>query len=219
MNETNPAAPGVAPDSTERTLTVAPLPKVGNVIKKRRFYWLGALPTLPVESVTVAGICFPKMTETIHVNPSDPIRPMRLPRLGEVVALTDAEIERLAQSLPARVVRLRETLVEVLPAGVEMPTTARVERSRGQVIRLQGNAELEATGRIRKSVLLPDDQPLAAFLYLVPELTLSPRLHAHGEPLPAPISETGLRIAGPVLATEPNLHHVPDLWQNRHRAG
>ena len=218
MNETNPAAPGVAPDSTERTLTVAPLPKVGNVIKKRRFYWLGALPTLPVESVTVAGICFPKMTETIHVNPSDPIRPMRFPRIGDVIALSDEELEHLSRTLPTRIVRLREFPTESLPAGVELPGTARAERSRGQVLRLQGNAELEATGRIRKTTLLPDDQPLAAFLFLVPEMTLTPRLHTNGEPRPAPISETGIRVAGPILTAEPGLSHIPDLWANRHRA-
>ena len=77
-------------------------------VSKRYTYWVGITPSCPVESITLAGINFPKLNEELLPDPMRTGNMKRRPVIGAIVRLTQKHIERIKEQLPRTVIRFRD---------------------------------------------------------------------------------------------------------------
>jgi len=74
-----------------------------------QWFWIGALPGCPRESLDLAGISFPKMTEMVRKDPHQSGKTHRTAKLGALIQLTEAQVERLIDRMPFQVIRFDDT--------------------------------------------------------------------------------------------------------------
>ena len=196
------AAPPVPPPAVDTHFAgsslVPDLAKAGKqagVLKQYR-YWVGVSPSCPVESVTIAGINFPKMNERIIPDPGRSGGKRRVPVAGALVWLTEDKIKRLKERLPRTVVRfLNDKGQREEPGTGENIGDNAVRPRRGHLITIPTDEEIAQ--RMKKGkparAYLPDptrDVPVARFLFaqLCPDQVNSER----GSNYPDALERTGL---------------------------
>ena len=127
------------------------LPKVEPGAKTER-YWIGTVPTSPIQNVTVGGVCFPRFRgNPVFDRPGD--APDRALEYGVFADLTDDQVDAIKKGVAARVVR---------PIGLpdsefdDAEGVARNTRKTGQMLMVDGP-------KYRRQ---PRDIPLARLLYM-----------------------------------------------------
>ncbi len=197
------AAPQAAPKS-KRTIPIALPNLVPEKVDLGHWYWVGALPECPRVVVHVAGIEFPKVTETVRWKNSLGVVE-RTKNAGVVLRLTETKLHLLADRLARGVVRPSRGFVTdqenthgqvVLDAKRPLPAA---------ILTIPTEQELAAAAKrdraTRPFCPQPGDRPLADFIYLQP---LAPGEKVKPRPadadLPPPLSVTGI-----VLGTGPSV--------------
>lgn len=158
-------------------------------------FWVGVLPSSPVESIDCAGVNFPKVSELL-VPPADGSRYMRrIPKVGAVTILTEKHITELMERLPRLVIRFREQ-----PSQMQEPGTGQnlgdpvVRGRRGFLITIPREEDLElarSKGRaVRPYVRQKWDEPAADYMYA--RVCTDQNTGNFFDEVPKPLSETGL---------------------------
>ena len=184
--------------------------KRGPAIEQSHWYWIGALPGLPVEGAHFGGQCFPKMEE--RVSKSSDGSTIRSPVIGALVRLTADNVKRIRDRLPRTVVRWREEepeeredrigLAETTSKGGSGKSVDAVtgdhQRRRGHLITIPTEAEIaakRAAGRAA-NLYLPraGDEPASRYLFAL--LCHNQEQPGRGDHYPAPLETTGLEWPG-----------------------
>jgi len=141
-------------------------------ILTRYYFWLGVTPNCPTDGIDVCGVGFPKLTETVQVAGQTT---RRIPVVGHIVQLGEAEIRRLSERLPRTVIRMyadktRQELLDEAGVGLSVADSFTRKR-RGQVLtipREQDIKTIEAAGRpAHRYEQGPLDQPAARYMFAV----------------------------------------------------
>lgn len=190
--------------SKRKTLRVAPEDLVPDLSRytasatQECWYWLGAMPECPVEFVTLAGECFPKLTEDIIRDRSGETQ--RIPRIGTLAKLSSQKLERIAERLSRTVIRFTEADEgerEEPGTGQNVGDLHRRPR-KGFLITIPTNEEVKLREEKGLPVRLyeqrPGDQPAARYLFL--HLCEDQTKGGRGESYPHPISVAGLEWPG-----------------------
>jgi len=190
-NPKPPARPAQKPPEKLPAKSFLPdLERRRSAVETRRWYWIGAIPSLPTESVDLAGLNFPKVNELVAKDRDG--NTQRMPVVGSLVQLSREDVERLRLKAARTVVRFRAPKKKV---KIEDPRLHRGRPERkGQLITIATDEELNqrrASGIIPVPyVQSPYDEPVAnyVFAYLCPDQRSPERLNHY----PPPLSETGL---------------------------
>jgi hypothetical protein len=177
------------------------------------WFHVGALPGLPVNCAHVAGVEFPKESETVSVDRIEG-RTTRYPHPGAIVRLTRRQVRAIGEALPYKVARFalgpgedpadafQKSLDATAPgarprngAVLSIPTAAAIAEAKAN-----GSAH---GGRLR---FIPQaaDQPLASLIYCTWLDNESPTPQQKGTPLPEALSITGLTIPPPGARAVPS---------------
>jgi hypothetical protein len=162
-----------------------------------RWYWVGCTHDSPRAVFDVAGINFPRYTESIQRRGRER-RTDRVQRAGQVIKLSDSQLERLAEALKRRVVRpVGPAPAETIVGAVD--TSSRAPR---QCITLTIPTPDEIAARresgspaFRPFVARRGDRPLADFIFLEPCVGKDFHPRDPSRELPEPISKTGVRFS------------------------
>jgi len=171
------------------------------------YFWVGCNRQCPTESVDVAGINFPKVTEKLQRVPGQPGKFTRVPRIGSIVALTKQQVLRLIADLPRKIVHVvPDEAAEAAAAAAEAADLAggRIKRPKGDDVErprrgfvrtIPSEAEQKVQqerGRFRPFVHKEGDRPAAEFLFCVPcENQVEP---LPGLAYPSTLSVTGIEV-------------------------
>lgn len=161
----------------------------------RRFrYWVGLLPSCPVDVLDMGGINFPKRTERLYPDPMMTGETKRAPVIGAVTWLTEENIVLLRARLPRTVIRHLSDggQYEEPGTGINTGDPARRPR-RGQVIRVPSSAEIATAREQGRAVnrYVPEadrDVPAARYMFCVRLDEGSPSADSP----PPPLEQTGL---------------------------
>lgn len=134
-------------------------------------YWVGVTPNCPVQYITMAGICFPKINENLVDDPMGGTIKRRIPVVGAIVTLNEVQMRRLLKKLPLTVVRFTDA-----DSGTqEEPGTGKnigdvhQQPRRGQLITIPTKDEIDqriATNKAtREYTPQPNDVPAARFMF------------------------------------------------------
>ena len=187
------------------------------VITTQNWYWLGALPGCPRETLHIAGVEFSKMTEIVRRNPHNPSQTDRDARIGSLVQLTKAKVELLREKIRLQVIRFVDLPaadaarraearaacktdaakrvhdpIEGTGAGLE---ALDVTRRRGHPIRIPTTDDVKAArkhGRVLREYVRDDrDEPAARYLFA--QLCANQNQPERSDFYPEPLEVTGLK--------------------------
>lgn len=163
-------------------------------IETAHWYWIGLMPTCPVEAVTLGGECFPKLEERVSKDHQG--ETVRVPVIGAVVRLNRSKFDRIAERLSRTIVRFTANdngEQEEPGTGKNIGEPHRRAR-KGFLIQIPTREEVEARRSQGMSAPVYDqrqgDEPLANHMFAV--LCPNQSMPMHGQFLPEPISKTGL---------------------------
>lgn len=187
----------VEPRITGASLSADPSKHKGGV-EKSFLYWVGALPGCPVESVTLGGLCFPKMEELVSRGVNG--ETVRNAVLGSIVRMTEDNLRRIVERLPRTVIRFRPSsdgpkdAVGHHGAGLGIESVSGDQRRRkGQLITIPTDAETKARRDAGRNTNLyrpgPSDEPAARYLFAV---LCDQKQPGRGDHYPEPLEVTGL---------------------------
>lgn len=162
-------------------------------------YWIGVTPSCPVESITCAGLCFPKLNENLIPDPMRSGTKARVPVVGAIVMIDRAHMEQLIQRIPRTVVRLFDR-----PAVKEEPGTGmnigdnHVPPQRGQLITIPSIEDVEQAkkrGRPTREYS-PKQNDVPAARYMFAQLCADQENGSRSEHYPETLETTGLDWPG-----------------------
>jgi hypothetical protein len=198
--KSRPSKPKVRTHIAGKDLTpdIADLAK-GSGVQRAYRYWVGVTPSCPVQSITVAGIDFPKVNENLIMDPSGTNKMVRSPVIGAIVFLDEVRVRLLRERLPLTIIRFTEEkseLGEPLRSVVDGQTIGDAHRQprRGHVITIHGKEEIEqrrkdGTG-FNPYVPGPNDVPAARFMFA--QLCEDQEHGSRSDYYPEVLEETGL---------------------------
>jgi len=168
-------------------------------------YWCGSLPESPYEGIDIAGINFPKISETLIRRPSTgPAGVDRIRHTGQIYYLSRAQLDLLCQKLPLAVFRFTHRKPDApKPSRENVPGVQPAPTSSSHIAILLKKPDPDlADNDVRKhaTAYVPKvgDRSVCDFIYCVPALN---GMRSQDERPPACITETGIRY--PAEGTEP----------------
>lgn len=161
-------------------------------------YWVGVIPSCPVESIDLGGIAFPKMNELLVPDPLRTNVKRRVPVIGSIVRLTHEHIQRMRERLPRTIVRLYDGGQEQEPGTGQNVGDNHVRPKRGQLITIPSQELVDARRARGKPVRLysrqPNDVPAANYMFAV--LCKDQERGERSEHYPDTLNITGLEWPG-----------------------
>ena len=166
-------------------------------VAERRWYWVGALPSMPRTFVELGGVTFTMMTETVHVAGQEGAS-RRDPHVGSLQHLTEDQISNIKEALRNSVVRFTEPAPEPSPSfegqGVEVLHGETFRLRKGHPLRILSDAEIEqreeAKTPFNRYTPQDFDEPMAHHVFAVECADQKhPRCNSS---YPEPVSKTGL---------------------------
>lgn len=159
-------------------------------------FWVGVLPTCPVEGVALGGVMWPKINENLVTDPMRTNQKRRIPVIGSIVALDRFAFQRIRERLPRTVIRihdLQEGQREEPGTGLNMGDV-HLRPRRGQLITIPTDEEIaaaQANGRsVRRYTPRENDVPAARFLFA--QLCADQKNGSRTDSYPEPLEVTGL---------------------------
>lgn len=137
----------------------------------RRFrYWVGITPSTPVESIDLAGVNFPKVNELLVPDPMRTSVKRRVPVIGAIVWLDEAQIQRMRERLPRTIIRFTSTAAQKDEPGTGQNIgDVHAAPRRGQLITIPTASEIaqrRKTGKAtREYIPNANDVPAARFMF------------------------------------------------------
>lgn len=119
-----------------------------------RTYYMGTLPSCPVQNVTVGGICFHRFHG--YADFKEDGKPDRELQMGKDERLTEKQVEQIRQSVKVRVVRWLGSDPEPGEDLDPKEFERRRQKRRAIIVPIDG----------KKTRMLPTDEPLARYLYM-----------------------------------------------------
>jgi hypothetical protein len=173
-----------------------------NAITVKRWYWIGALPSLPTESCDLAGFNFPKVNELVERDGDG--QTTRLPMIGALVQWTREDLDRIRTKMARTVVRFYEARDPQAPKTKD-PRLHRARSGRkGQLITIPTAQELQQRREAGLTPVIyqqsPFDEPVAAFVFA--QLCADQDAPDRGAQYPLPVSKTGIEWGEDRPATE-----------------
>lgn len=161
------------------------------VVSRRYWYWIGVLPTAPVDNIQITGINFPKAEEIVTKRGT---KTHRQGVIGALAHLDQDAILRLRERLPRTVVRVFPATTEVV-SGTGMQLADAYERkSKGQMITIPRKEDVDSLRKQGLPVHLysqhPNDQPGARYMFM--ELCADQERPQRGSYYPEVLEVTGL---------------------------
>jgi hypothetical protein len=160
---------------------------------KGEMYWIGALPSFPMNNINIAGIPFPIVTEIVRTNPANG-ETIRVPGDGVILRLTEQKVLEIADRLPRVLVRWRGGRREPLNTipgdkGNDEEAVQNLPPRNGFIITIPSDADKEKMRRNQRVPMSaePTDEPIANFIYM------KKQAHRDAE-VPAPLSQTGIPL-------------------------
>ncbi len=166
-------------------------------LSKVAYYWIGALPGLPVENVSIGGETFPKMEERVINMPGGTTQ--RSPLIGALVPLTADKVALIRDRLRQTVVRFTDEDDGGLGVGKTVEAAiGDQKRRRGFLITIPSDAEMaeRRKNQLPENRYVPDirDEPVAKYLFA--QLCPDQDRPGRGEHYPPPMIETGIQWPG-----------------------
>lgn len=159
-------------------------------------YWIGVSPGCPVESIRLAGVCFPKVNQKLVPDPNRSGKKARVPVVGAIVWLNEDKIRALRERLPRTVIRFQnaEAIIEEPGTGENIGDNA-VRPSKGKVITIPTNEEIAFRKKRGKPTneYVPDttrDVPASRFMFA--QICDDQVNGERGEFYPEPVETAGL---------------------------
>lgn len=163
------------------------------VVKKGYFYWVGAIPSCPVERVDLAGIDFPKINELIIDDPTRTGLKKRVPVIGSIVKLDKEKVEQIRERLKRTIIRFLSGEKENMGGAKDLKDLHKIPR-RGHLITIPTKEEIEARKKagkpINKYIPREHDEPAAKYLFAV--LCGDQEKPERGDYYPDTLDKTGL---------------------------
>lgn len=170
-----------------RGADLAPEPSTyGAAYEAEEYYWVGLLPDAPMDSCTIGGVAFPKLTEQIRPSMTEVGEKVRVGQLGAITRISKRKLEHLRDCLRRSIVRYR-VRKRTVEDGVELPP-------QGHIVTVPSQRhidECEKQGRaVNPYVPRDGDKPAAHFIFARRcEDQRKPRC---GDEYPPSLYETGL---------------------------
>lgn len=181
------------------TKLVPDLESLRSSIETSYAYWVGVLPSCPVEHIDVAGINFPKLNEDVSRDDvTNSTR--RVPRIGAIVRLTADKVKRIEHRLARTVIRFRpEPDQKNEPGTGENVSKMPHQRGRkGFLITIPTEEELRLRAErglaARRYQQQPGDEPASRYMFAV--LCENQAKPQQGMEYPEPLEVTGLEWPG-----------------------
>jgi len=176
-------------------------------VTKEFRYWVGVMPSCPVESLDLAGINFPKVNEKLIADPLRTHKKKRKPVVGALVWLTETKIRAMIERLPRTIIRFTDD-----PGQHEEPGTGQnigdvaVRPRKGHVVTIPTAKDVAARRAKNKAVntYTPRDGDEPAGRYMFAVLCEDQDNPERGDYYPDPIETTGIEWPD-------NLEAVADL--------
>lgn len=167
-------------------------------------FWVGVLPTCPVDSIDLAGINFPKLNELLLPPRPGTQNRVRHGVIGALVRLSEARMHLMIERLPRTVIRFFEDAEEQR----EEPSTgmnvgdAHIQARRGMLITIPTPAEIEQRRKAGRStrVYRPTEFDEPAARYMFAKLCADQVKGERSQDYPATIAEKGLSWPTPLDA-------------------
>lgn len=180
--EVPPSVAPIEPDPLAKGIHLAPdFAQPGKGIEARRWYWCGTFPSVERGEITVAGISFVRIHQTVM--PRDATgRSPRFPHIGQCMHLSKVQVEAICERLPYMVYRFHDVWrhYDTTGHGIEALSqdSRRDEKNpemphrRGTPIRIMTDAEREMRKKngVPMNAYHPEalDEALAHHLFIVP---------------------------------------------------
>ena len=163
-------------------------------VAEERRYWIGVIPSCPVEFIALAGESFPKINERIFPHPNRTGEMTRVPVIGALMKMTKEKLEKMQEQLPRTIIRIIEDGKKDEPGTGENIGDVFRRPRQGQLITIPSDATVKAmqkAGRpFQRYTPQKTDEPAAAYMFAVP--CDDPVDGERKETYPLPLSETGL---------------------------
>lgn len=170
-------------------------------VAQEHFYWIGITPDCPVEYITCAGLCFPKVNENLIPDPMRSNTKARVPVIGALVKITAAKMQLLIERLPRVVIRYTDKKANEEPG--EISSSQRLSDNntaprRGQLITIPTDEQVALAskkGRHSKQyVPQASDRPAASFMFV--QLCDNQSTGSRGDYYPDTVDVMGLEWPG-----------------------
>ncbi|MEY4534765.1 MAG: hypothetical protein RLZZ246_1083 [Planctomycetota bacterium] len=195
--KTKIAGASLVPDLDKRS-------KDGQSVLRQYRYWVGVTPSCPVEYLTLAGICFPKVNENLIEDPLRTNQKRRVPVIGAIVFLTEDKIRKMREVLPRTVIRFIDDGEKEEPGTGQNIGDNFVRPRRGQRITIPTMEEIEQRKKAgkptRQYVPHAGDEPAARYMFAV--LCSDQERGSRGEYYPDTLETAGLEWPGELEADE-----------------
>ena len=167
-------------------------------------YWVGIIPSCPVEGIDLAGISFPKLNERIIQDPGRPGDSRRVPVIGGLARLTEEKVRVMRDRLPLTVVRFTDGAeskgIQEEPGTGQNLGDLHMRPRKGHLIRIPTEEHVKArraSGKAtRRYVRKKGDEPAARYMFAV--LCADQDNPARGEYYPDVLENTGLEWPGKI---------------------
>lgn len=139
------------------------------VATRSYWYWIGVTADCPSEHLDYAGIHFPKIVERVIRGPNGDT--VRVPELGSLVKLNEAQVRKVADRLAHSVIRFRNEPEQRNEPGTGENSGKDPHRRgrRGYPIRIPTAAEVEAVEKAglpsNRYDASPNDEPASRYVY------------------------------------------------------
>ena len=165
----------------------------GPGVTQKHWYWLGAFPSCPRGFVTIGGVTFCKMHETVFDREGGG-RSERIPHLGQCLELSQDQVNSIVRYAKYGIIRFMEPPVDEDYEGLGLEALRSGKPRRGHPIRIPRPEEIterEKNGTpVNRYQEREWDEPLAYHVYAVPcEDQERPKCL---DEFPEPLSETGI---------------------------
>ena len=171
-------------------------------VERSYWYWIGALPGMPIEHVEIGGQCFPKMEE--HITRGAVGETVRAPVIGALVRLTADNVRRIRDRLPRTVVRWRDEDADERSdreglEGVGQSVDAVLgepRRRKGYLITIPTESEIAARRAAGRPANLyqarAGDEPASRYLFA--QRCTDQSRPGRGDHYPMPLEATGIEF-------------------------
>ncbi|HXI82133.1 MAG TPA: hypothetical protein VNM34_15100 [Verrucomicrobiae bacterium] len=158
-------------------------------------YWVGVSPSCPVQSITVAGIDFPKVNELLIDDPARTGQKRRVPVIGAIVFLDADRIRRLREQLPRTVIRFLDDGGEKEEPGTGQNIgDAHRQPRKGHVITVPSPEEVAQRRKDGTAINLyvPSRHDVPAARFMFAQICADQERGSRGEFYPDPLEVSGL---------------------------
>lgn len=171
-----------------------------SIVSKSWRYWVGLLPSAPVEAMTICGVSFPKMNEDLVSDPMRTSTKKRIPVIGAITIISESLLLKIIDQIPRIVFRFQPGQKEEIGTGQNIGDNHQRPR-RGTIVTIPRPDELIARAAMGRSSQAYDqqsgDEPVAKYIFAI--LCQDQEVGERGDFYPSSLEASGFDLPPTVV--------------------